>query len=57
MLTADRWCNHIFAAADAARADRFAWFGYSGGGVVGLQLASRTDRLTALICGGWPPLD
>ena len=30
--------------------------GYSWGGVVGLQLATRTDRLTALICGGWPPL-
>ena len=30
---------------------RFSW-----GGVVGLQLAARTDRLSALICGGWPPL-
>jgi pimeloyl-ACP methyl ester carboxylesterase len=56
-LTPDRWCRDILAAADAAHADRFAWFGYSGGGVVGLQLASRTDRLTALVCGGWPPLD
>ena len=26
------------------------------GAVVGLQLAARTNRLTALICGGWPPL-
>src|SRR4030095_647637 len=25
-------------------------------GVVGLQLAARTERLTALVCGGWPPL-
>ena len=24
--------------------------------MVGLQLATRTNRLTALACGGWPPL-
>ena len=42
--------------ADAAGVDRFAWFGFSFGSVVGLQLASRTSRLSALVCGGWPPL-
>jgi pimeloyl-ACP methyl ester carboxylesterase len=49
-------CADILAVADAAGADRFAWYGYSWGGVVGLQLAARTDRLSALICGGWPPI-
>jgi pimeloyl-ACP methyl ester carboxylesterase len=46
----------ILAVADAAGVDRFAWFGFSFGSVVGLQLASRTNRLSALVCGGWPPL-
>jgi hypothetical protein len=55
-LTADRICADILAVADAAGVDRFAWFGFSFGSVVGLQLASRTNRLSALVCGGWPPL-
>jgi pimeloyl-ACP methyl ester carboxylesterase len=55
-LTADRVCADILAVADAAGVDRFAWFGFSWGSVVGLQLASRTNRLSALVCGGWPPL-
>jgi len=54
--TADTVCAAILAVADEAGARRFAWYGFSFGGVVGLQLACRTDRLTALICGGWPPL-
>jgi len=54
--TADRVCADILAVADAAGVDRFAWFGFSFGSVVGLQLASRTSRLSALVCGGWPPL-
>ena len=55
-LTADRACADILAVADAAGVDHFAWFGFSFGSVVGLQLASRTNRLSALVCGGWPPL-
>jgi pimeloyl-ACP methyl ester carboxylesterase len=54
--TADRVCKDIVAVADHAGAERFAWYGFSWGGVVGLQLATRTARLTALACGGWPPL-
>jgi len=46
----------ILAVADAAGVERFAWYGYSIGAVMGLQLAIRTNRLTALVCGGWPPL-
>ena len=55
-FTPDRVSADMLSIADAAGADRFAWFGFSWGGVVGLQLAARTDRLTALICGGWPPI-
>lgn len=55
-FTADRVCADILAVADAVGASRFAWYGFSWGAVVGLQLASRTSRLTALACGGWPPL-
>ncbi|GAA1298958.1 alpha/beta hydrolase [Saccharothrix xinjiangensis] len=46
----------VLAIADAAEVDRFAWWGYSFGGVVGLQLALRTDRLTALAMTGFPPI-
>lgn len=56
-LTADRVCADLLVVASAAGFDRFAYWGYSWSGAVGLQLASRTDRLTALVIGGWPPLD
>lgn len=55
-FTADRTSADLLAVADAAGFDRFAFWGFSWGGVVGLQLAARTDRLTAMVCGGWPPL-
>ena len=55
-FTADRVCDDILTVANAVGADRFAWYGFSWGAVAGLQLATRTDRLTALVCGGWPPL-
>jgi pimeloyl-ACP methyl ester carboxylesterase len=47
----------VLAVADAAGADRFAYYGYSWHAVNGLQLAIRTDRLTALVMGGYPPQD
>ena len=46
----------ILAIADAAGADQFAWWGYSFGGAAGLQLAARTDRVSALVVGGVPPV-
>jgi pimeloyl-ACP methyl ester carboxylesterase len=52
----DRVCTDVLSVADAAGAKRFAWYGYSWGGVVGLQLATRTNRLSAMVCGGWPPI-
>lgn len=49
--------SDLLAVADAAGAQRFAWLGFSWSAVIGLQLALRSDRLTALMCGGWSPLD
>jgi len=55
-MTADRVVGDLLGAATDAGFDRFAWWGYAWGAAVGLQIASRTDRLTALVCGGWSPL-
>ena len=56
-LTPGAVVTDLLAVADAVGADRFAWCGYSFTAVIGLQLALATDRLTALVCGGWPPVD
>jgi pimeloyl-ACP methyl ester carboxylesterase len=56
-LTPDNVVADILAIADAAGADRFAYYGYSWLALIGLQLAIRTDRLTALVMGGYPPLN
>ena len=56
-LTADRVCADLLGVATVAGFERFAYWGYSWSGAVGLQLAARTDRLTALVIGGWPPLE
>lgn len=56
-LTPANVANDLLAVADAAGADRFAYYGYSWLALVGLQLAIRTDRLSALIMGGFPPLN
>jgi pimeloyl-ACP methyl ester carboxylesterase len=56
-FTAQRLYDDLLDVADAAGFDRFIWWGFSWGGLIGLQLASRSDRVAALICGGWPPLD
>ncbi|MBB4685367.1 alpha/beta fold hydrolase [Amycolatopsis jiangsuensis] len=46
----------FLAVADAVGAPRFAYYGYSWLALSGLQLALRTDRLDALVMGGFPPL-
>ncbi|MFD6176282.1 alpha/beta fold hydrolase [Isoptericola sp. NPDC060282] len=56
-LTADAVADDLLAVADAAGTDRFAYYGYSWLALAGLQLALRTDRLTGLAMGGYPPLD
>ncbi|MDJ0653341.1 MAG: alpha/beta hydrolase [Xanthomonadales bacterium] len=55
-LTADRVCSDLLAVADAAGFERFTYWGYSWGASSGLQLAWRSDRIAALVAGGWPPL-
>lgn len=56
-LTPDRISRDFLAIADAAGASRFAYYGYSWLALAGMQLALRTDRLAALVMGGFPPLD
>src|SRR5438876_5275977 len=56
-LTPANAANDLLAVAHAAGADRFAYYGYSWLALIGLQLAIRTDRLSALIMGGFPPLN
>jgi pimeloyl-ACP methyl ester carboxylesterase len=55
-LTPDLIAADFLAVADAAGADRFVYYGYSWLALSGLQLALRTDRLDALVMGGYPPL-
>ena len=55
-LTVERVCADLLGVATAAGFNRFAYWGYSWSGAVGLQLATRSDRLSALVIGGWPPL-
>jgi pimeloyl-ACP methyl ester carboxylesterase len=56
-LTPANIARDLLAVADAAGADTFAYYGYSWLALSGLQLAIRTDRLTALVMGGFPPID
>ncbi len=55
-LTPANVASDLLAVADATGADRFAYYGYSWLALSGLQLAIRTDRLAALVMGGFPPL-
>jgi pimeloyl-ACP methyl ester carboxylesterase len=56
-LVPDNLAGDFLAVADSAGAARFAWYGYSWLAVGGLQLAIRTDRVSALVMGGFPPID
>ena len=56
-LTPAAVARDYLAIADAAGAEEFAYAGFSWGCVTGLQLALRTDRMTALACGGFPVMD
>jgi pimeloyl-ACP methyl ester carboxylesterase len=55
-LTADGLADGLLGIADAADVDRFVYYGYSWLALAGLQLAIRSDRVTALAMGGFPPL-
>jgi pimeloyl-ACP methyl ester carboxylesterase len=56
-LTPDNLAGDFLAVADSAGAGRFAWYGYSWLALGGLQLAIRTDRVSALVMGAFPPID
>ena len=51
-LTPANIASDLLAVADAVGAERFAYYGYSWLAALGLQLAIRTDRLSALVMGG-----
>jgi pimeloyl-ACP methyl ester carboxylesterase len=55
-LTPEAIVADLHAIADAAGADDFAYYGYSWLGMVGIQLAVRSPRLTAVAVGGFPAL-
>ena len=55
-LTADRVCQDLLSVTEAAGFERFIYWGYAWGAAVGLQIATRTDRLSGLVVGAWPPL-
>jgi pimeloyl-ACP methyl ester carboxylesterase len=55
-LTPENIVRDFLAVADAAGVDRFAYYGYSWLGLGALQLATRTNRLWAVVMGGYPPL-
>ena len=56
-LTPANVVGDLLAVADAAGAERFAYYGYSWLAMAGLQAAVRSDRVAALAMGGYPPLD
>src|SRR5262249_13134778 len=56
-LTSTNAVSDLLAIADTTGADRFAYYGYSLAALIGPQLAIRTNRLTALVMGGWPSLN
>jgi pimeloyl-ACP methyl ester carboxylesterase len=55
-LTPDNVAADLLAIADGGGADEFAYYGYSWLALSGLQLALRTERLWALVMGGYPPM-
>lgn len=55
-FTPELIARDFLTIADAAGLDRFAYYGYSWLALNGLQLALRTDRLTGLVMGGYPPI-
>jgi|SRR5579859_6293922 len=55
--TPDLAAQEYGCIADAAGVDHFGWVGYSFGGAMGVQVACRTGRVTALAVGGFPPLN
>jgi len=56
-LTVGTVVGDYLAVADAAGISDFVLLGYSWSASAAIQVARRTARCTALVIGGWPPLD
>ncbi|UKS29727.1 alpha/beta hydrolase [Paenibacillus sp. HWE-109] len=56
-LTPNNITIDFLSIADTADAENFAYYGYSWLALCGMQLAIRTRRLSALVMGGFPPID
>ncbi|MDK8181314.1 alpha/beta hydrolase [Paenibacillus sp. UMB4589-SE434] len=56
-LTPANISSDLLSIADAASAPQFAYYGYSWLALSGMQLAIRSQRLSALVMGGFPPID
>ncbi|WP_202404948.1 alpha/beta fold hydrolase [Shimazuella alba] len=56
-LTPHNIATDFLTIADTTNAEQFVYYGYSWLALCGLQLAIRTSRLSALIMGGFPPID
>lgn len=56
-LSVEDVCKDYLAIADAAGVKRFAAVGYSWGGTAVLQVGTRSNRVAAVVVGGWPAID
>jgi pimeloyl-ACP methyl ester carboxylesterase len=56
-LTVTRVTEDYLGAADAAAAERFAVLGYSWSACAAIELATHSPRCSAVVVGGWPPLN
>jgi pimeloyl-ACP methyl ester carboxylesterase len=56
-LTPSNIVQDLLSVADASEANQFAYYGYSWLAMIGLQSALRTQRLSALVMGGFPPIN
>jgi pimeloyl-ACP methyl ester carboxylesterase len=56
-FTPDVAAEEYARIADAAGVKSFGWVGYSYGGAIGIQVACRSGRVSALAVGGFPPLN
>ncbi|MFB8375059.1 alpha/beta fold hydrolase [Paenibacillus taichungensis] len=54
-FTSEYITQDLLRIADQMNVKRFSYYGYSWLGLVGLQVAIRTNRLESLIMGGFPP--
>jgi pimeloyl-ACP methyl ester carboxylesterase len=49
--------EQVHAVLDQEGVDRFVIWGYSAGGAMAMAVAAASDRVTAMVCGGWSPAE